>query len=97
MSEDRNTRRAELIRHLKQQKQGPPPFDVAKAQQVIAQFEDRKRDIDEQLLRLEQPLPDDPYACWECSWRHGRDSKLEPAGQTDEGDDVLRCPFGHEE
>jgi predicted RNA-binding Zn-ribbon protein involved in translation (DUF1610 family) len=83
--------RTEMIRHLQQEDQKSPPSEVLEAQKMIAKFEQRKRKREEQMVALQQPLPNKD-ACPKCYWLHGGIASIMRPQPSGDHSDWFRCP-----
>ncbi|MFZ2301683.1 MAG: hypothetical protein WAW10_07420 [Gallionella sp.] len=86
--------RLDMLRRLQQEDGQPPPPEVLEAQKVIAEFEERKRNRTQQLLRLQLPqhtLPVPLDGCPKCNFIHGVTPLSMTPIQSNTEDDLFKC------
>jgi hypothetical protein len=97
VSKESESRRLQMLRRFKRERDGPPPAEVLEAEKVVAQFRKKQTKAKEVVLRLEKPLPN-PNLCFECFYIHNRESLMRSKPHPDPNHfDLWKCDCGYEE
>lgn len=75
VSKESESYRLQMLRHLKQVDNGPPPSEVLEAEKIVANYREEQAQARSAIPRLGLPLPE-PNICSPCWFLHGRRSVL---------------------